>query len=523
MNFEPVIQRPKNNHSKTVKDSVYYPSVVSLRQDNMEESTDNPQNELKSRTEELRLVLFGHGWLQKSLTGNTILQQKMFDTGRDVKMCVRRQTLSQDGKRMIMVNTPDRWLQYHVQDPSLMNDNMAECLSMCQPGPHAFLMVVPLGLSQGREWTVEGPLSLLNDHVWKKTIVVFTRPEKLNGITVEDYIIERPFLKPLLERCGHRHHLLDTSFYGHESQVRELLERIGAMVEEDTQNWGSTEMENREKVEVKAKVRQSDVRATKSALRSLFETHAPAKEQHILVVGRKQVGKSSTCKTLLCQAQVHTKKITVVDTPGWHGREKEEARQSIVVEGERFDKKLREMLELRGHMEAEAIKLQEEKKRLETENECTKMMLHSVVTEVQKQFKKKLNLQRKMATDVSTSEMLFRLENDEDDHSSQSREVEKKPQSPLSSGWVLAAGAALGAALGSALGGVGGRSQQRGVVEGFLTAAPKTAVLFQNPSNLVLDFWEGYEAGNWSQVEEPEGRKPGLSKERETEGGVAKE
>uniref|UniRef100_A0AAV2JIB3 Uncharacterized protein n=1 Tax=Knipowitschia caucasica TaxID=637954 RepID=A0AAV2JIB3_KNICA len=69
----------------------------------------------------------------------------------------------------------------------------------------------------------------------------------------------------------------------------------------------------------------------------------------------------------------------------------------------------------------------------------------------------------------------------------------------------------------------GGRSQQRGVVEGFLTAAPETAVLFQNPSNLVLDFWEGYKAGNGSQVEEPEGRKPGLSKERETEGGVAKE
>ncbi|XP_072300061.1 GTPase IMAP family member 1-like [Eucyclogobius newberryi] len=230
---------------------------------------------LKTLWLELRLVLFGRGWLEKSLTGNALLQQRTFDTGRDVKMCVRRQTLGPTGRRVIAVNTPDRWIQYNVRDPGSINDNIAECLSMCQPGPHAFLMVVPLGPSKGKEWTVEGPLALLSDRIWKNTIVVFTKPERLKGIPIEDYVAQRKFLGPLMDRCGRRHHLLDTSVYGHESQVEGLLEKIDAMVEENktlTDVWVSNGFfieENRDEMERKVKRRPSEVQASRRVLRSL--------------------------------------------------------------------------------------------------------------------------------------------------------------------------------------------------------------------------------------------------------------
>ncbi|XP_055005778.1 GTPase IMAP family member 8-like [Boleophthalmus pectinirostris] len=693
----------------------------------MEEIMDtcraHQQKGIKS-VHELRLVLFGHGWLEKSSTGNTLLQQQMFDTRRDVKMCVRRQTSNQNGKRIIVINTPDRWVQYTVQDPGLINDNMAECLCMCQPGPHAFLMVVPLGANKGREWTVEGPLQLLNDHVWKNTIVVFTKPEKLKGISIQDYVTKMKYLGPLLEKCGHRYHLLDTSFYGQESQVEELWEKIDVMIENNKTETGvgiSTKVEaflselNREEVEKKAKLRQSSRQASRSVLRSLTGKYYPASEHRILIVGPKHAGKSSTANTILGtadfstamemsqshtgQGEVYEKKVTVVDTPGWHGRyysqdtpleivqqiiessntsvpnavllvlrcdetftetdrlkveehmslldthvwsktilmftykdklcstaieehierwpalqwivdkcgnryhvlnnldkndqiqvrdllekieeldlfndhqyllqcymhaqescqnldkkcketeiqlnktkaeneelrkmneekdcltnnlmetvaqkdivictyknkvdemnanqnitlrslenverdnnqlkkylmekdqliawlssEKTTAQKSIEVERERVDKKLSETIKMQDEMEMEIMKLQEEKKQLNTENECTKMMLQSVVTEVQKHFKKKYNLQRKMTVDVSTLDMLFRLENEEEGlknkHPEQNIhlcESEKlmKPRSPLTSSpaWLLAGGAALGAVVGGAFGG----------------------------------------------------------------------
>ncbi|KAJ0005905.1 hypothetical protein NQD34_015799 [Periophthalmus magnuspinnatus] len=629
-------------------------------------------------------------------------------------MCVRRQTFNQKGQRIIVISTPDRWVQYNVQDPGLINKNMAECLSMCQPGPHAFLMVVPLGANKGKEWTVEGPLTLLNDHIWKNTIVVFTKPEKLKGISIEDYVTKIKFLGPLLERCGHRYHLLDTSFYGQESQVEQLWEKIDALVEDNktvTEVGISTEAEgffselNREEDGKKAKLRQTKVQTSRHFLRFLAENHETALEHHILIVGPKHAGKSSTANTILHTEDLQTSmktsqsrpntgqtRLQVVDTPGWHGRyyshdtpaeivqqiihssntavpnavllvlrcdetftetdrqnvedhmsllcavwsktillftykdklgstaieehierwaalqhivdkcgnryhvlnnldkndqiqvrdllekieeldvlnnnqyllqcymqvqesylmlsenckkiefqlnktiaeneelrknnhlketiaqkdnaictyknmvdemngkqkitvwrlenaerdnnqlkrclgekdkliawlscEKKTAHQSHEAERERLHKNLDTTIKMRDQMELEIMKLQEEMKQLNTEHNSTKTMLQSVVTEVQKHFKKKYNLQRKVAVEVSTLDMLFRLENKNEEEGHKDKHLEQniepsgdekrnKPLSPLTSSpvWLMAGGAALGAVLGGVFGG----------------------------------------------------------------------
>lgn len=109
------------------------------------------------------------------------------------------------------------------------------CAALSTPGPHAFLLCVPVHRPSNLELqileTVEkvfGP-----EAVSKHAMVLFTRMDRLpEDVSLEEYLNDqRADLLELVQKCGGRHHPLSVGTNAEES-VKELLEAVERMVKE---------------------------------------------------------------------------------------------------------------------------------------------------------------------------------------------------------------------------------------------------------------------------------------------------
>ncbi|KAL4647904.1 hypothetical protein GN956_G8890 [Arapaima gigas] len=180
---------------------------------------------------ELRLVLLGTIGCGKTLSGNTILgDSASSSTYSSPRICQTRRGLS-EGRRLTLVETP-RWYWSGDQVEASVQEETAQALQVLAPGPHAFLLLIPVGQFTEVERKVPEQLEeMFGKGALKHTLVLFTCGDYLLGKGVEEYLAgEHPGLREVLHKCGGRYHILNNRKLEDRQQVRTLLEKVEEMM-----------------------------------------------------------------------------------------------------------------------------------------------------------------------------------------------------------------------------------------------------------------------------------------------------
>ncbi|XP_056587527.1 GTPase IMAP family member 8-like isoform X2 [Triplophysa dalaica] len=276
---------------------------------------NSPTSNPDTSQSEIRMVMTGGRQLMgveasgKSSAGNIILGRNAFDTSRRTARSVQS-TGNVHGRRLTVVDTPGWWWHYSVEiTPKFDRRELIRSPTLCLPGPHAFLLVIPVDLAFPSVYriTLEQQLKFLSKEVWRHIIVLFTSTEPAcDESSLKSKIRKWPDLEQLLKRCHNRYHILNINNKSDNTQVITLLEKIEKMVAQNNGHHfkigrniyvaGEREKETRER----ANQRVLAVKRQRSELRARFRDGPQhLTDVRIVILGAAWAARSSAGNILL--------------------------------------------------------------------------------------------------------------------------------------------------------------------------------------------------------------------------------
>ncbi|XP_033933099.1 GTPase IMAP family member 7 [Pseudochaenichthys georgianus] len=181
---------------------------------------------MSSAAAELRLVVLGRDGAGRRAAVCSILGLQDSEQGSETP--VIQESSKHRGEaagRQVEVVSSGSWFGSGC-DPEERRRNISSFISLSSPGPHAFLLCLPLNQSSDAEALVLQVLDQLlgSSAIRTRTFILFTHTEELQeDETLEEYLLTwRKDLLQLVEKCGARYHTLERG----ERAVEELMEKV---------------------------------------------------------------------------------------------------------------------------------------------------------------------------------------------------------------------------------------------------------------------------------------------------------
>ncbi len=141
-----------------------------------------------------------------------------------------------------MVEAPG-WLNDAVT-PEWLQNEFLRGVSMCAPGPHVFLLVIPISKSfteKDRKAVIK-LLMPFGETVWRHCMVLFTWGDWLYDRSIEDHIAaEGEDLQWLVEKCRNRYHVITCNRFYDGFPIMQLLLKIIDIIAQNRGNYVTTE------------------------------------------------------------------------------------------------------------------------------------------------------------------------------------------------------------------------------------------------------------------------------------------
>ncbi|XP_038559154.1 GTPase IMAP family member 8-like isoform X2 [Micropterus salmoides] len=149
---------------------------------------------------ELRVVLLGNSWSERSSVGNLILGQTVFNKAPE---CCVRISGPLEEKKIVVINTPDL-LHSNISEDKLI-EHVKTCVSYSDPGPHVFLLVIqPEDFTEEHKLRLCRVLKLFSDRSFDHSLVLIS-PKRKNRSTFMEKCVERAHLSDLIRMCSYRY------------------------------------------------------------------------------------------------------------------------------------------------------------------------------------------------------------------------------------------------------------------------------------------------------------------------------